>query len=153
MVWIPEDVVWAKAYQLCGPERNATPFWSAARQILEAQERLVLADKAVQDSEAKAQRAEDILHDAESRCLTAEQSLQDANRRIQTLEAALASQRSSSGGLSSSPAVNAPASADRSNPLMLALWIAFFAVVGLTVSVVVPFVFPNGAEIETQQES
>lgn len=153
MVWIPEDVVWAKAYQLCGPGNPATPFWSAARQILEGQERLVLADKAVQDSEAKAQRAEQILEEAESRRLTAEQSLQEANRKIQILETSLASQRSSSVPLSSSPTVNTPAPTDRSNPLMLALWIALLAVVGLTVSVVFPFVFPDPAPIETQQGS
>ncbi len=153
MVWIPEDVVWAKAYQLCGPERDATPFWRAARQILEAQERLVLADQRVQESESRTQRAEQILQDAESRSLTAEQTLREAQQKIHTLESALATQRSSSTNRTVSPNLSPPPPPpERSNLLMLALGTAFIAVLGLTFSVVIPVVLPGSSGIERGSE-
>lgn len=154
MVWIPEDVVWAKAYQLCGPEKDATPFWRAARQILEAQKRLVLADQKAQESASRTQRAEQILQEAESRSLTAEQALRETQQKIQTLESALAAQRSSSTKISASPNLNSPPPPppERSNLLMLALGTAFVAVLGLTVSVVIPVVLPNSPGIEGGSE-
>lgn len=153
MVWIPEDVIWAKAYQLCGPQGNATPFWTAAKQILESQAQVSLAEQAVLEMEAKAERAEQLLQEAETRSLTTAQALQEAHQKIQTLETTLATQRASSLP-QTPPAPPAPAPAVPQRSHSLPLWIAFFAVLGLSIEIILPFVLPNsaGTRIESPSE-
>lgn len=151
MVWIPESVIWAKAYQLCGPGKNATPFWRAAQQILAAEQLIQQATASTQEMESRFHQVEQRLQEAENRSLAAEHALGEARQQIQTLEAALAAQRSTL----SNPSIPVSASASSSGhpqPLALAIVLAVFYILGLVTASIVPFVSPNSTQIDSSTE-